>query len=105
MRAKSLSLKVTCPTCGACPRRRCELSTGGFRTESHRLRKDLAGEKAAQGVWERKRNRAYPVWMNETNQGCAHPGASGLWPSSSISRVSRATNNTLDYPQTESPTR
>jgi hypothetical protein len=46
VKVKDLSLSVACPTCDARPQRRCELNSGGFRTDSHRQRKDLATEKA-----------------------------------------------------------
>jgi 4-hydroxy-3-methylbut-2-en-1-yl diphosphate synthase IspG/GcpE len=43
MKAKKLTLKqvqaVRCPTCGAAPGEKCELTTGQPRTEPHRDRR------------------------------------------------------------------
>jgi hypothetical protein len=43
---KELSLKkalaVSCPTCGAAPKQKCELSTGQPRTDPHRDRRLVA---------------------------------------------------------------
>ena len=39
------ALAVRCPTCGAKPREKCELSTGLPRTEPHRDRRLAALEK------------------------------------------------------------
>ena len=43
---KELSLKKaladSCPTCGAAPRQKCELSTGQPRTDPHRDRRVVA---------------------------------------------------------------
>jgi hypothetical protein len=39
------ALKVRCPTCGAKPGEKCELSTGLPRTEPHRDRRLEASEK------------------------------------------------------------
>ena len=36
------ALAVTCPTCGAAPGEKCELSTGQPRTEPHRDRRLIA---------------------------------------------------------------
>ena len=38
-------LAVRCPTCGARPRERCELSSGQPRTEPHRHRELLAADR------------------------------------------------------------
>jgi hypothetical protein len=38
-------LEVRCPTCGAKPGEKCELSTGQLRTEPHRDRRLAASEK------------------------------------------------------------
>jgi hypothetical protein len=38
-------LAVRCPTCGAAPREKCELSTGQPRTEPHRDRRLAASDK------------------------------------------------------------
>ncbi len=46
MKTKNVpALKVRCPTCGAKPGERCELSTGLPRTEPHRDRRLEACEK------------------------------------------------------------
>jgi hypothetical protein len=37
-------LAVRCPTCGAAPEEKCELSTGQPRTEPHRDRGLIAGD-------------------------------------------------------------
>jgi hypothetical protein len=37
-------LAVRCPTCGAAPREKCELSTGQPRTEPHRDRRLIAAD-------------------------------------------------------------
>jgi len=51
MKAKKPTLKqvqaVRCPTCGAGPGEKCELSTGRPRTEPHRDRRLEAEDKAA----------------------------------------------------------
>ncbi len=39
------ALTVRCPTCGAKPGEKCELSTGQPRTEPHRDRRLAAAEK------------------------------------------------------------
>jgi hypothetical protein len=39
------AMAVRCPTCGAKPREKCELSTGQPRTEPHRDRRVAAAEK------------------------------------------------------------
>jgi len=39
------ALAVQCPTCGAKPGEKCELSTGQPRTEPHRDRRLAASEK------------------------------------------------------------
>jgi hypothetical protein len=39
------ALSVRCPTCGAKPGEKCELSTGQPRTEPHRDRRLAASEK------------------------------------------------------------
>ncbi len=39
------ALTVRCPTCGAKPGEKCELSTGQPRTEPHRDRRLAASEK------------------------------------------------------------
>jgi hypothetical protein len=48
MKAKKPTLKkvqsIRCPTCGAGPGERCELSTGLPRTEPHRDRRLIAGD-------------------------------------------------------------
>lgn len=36
------ALTVRCPTCGAAPGEKCELSTGQPRFESHRDRREIA---------------------------------------------------------------
>lgn len=38
------ALAVRCPTCGAAPKERCELSTGQPRTEPHRDRRWIAAD-------------------------------------------------------------
>src|SRR5450755_4405537 len=40
-------LAVRCPTCGASPGKKCELSTGQPRTEPHRDRRMFAADEAA----------------------------------------------------------
>jgi hypothetical protein len=40
------SLAVSCPTCGAAPGERCELSSGQPRYESHRDRREIAKDAA-----------------------------------------------------------
>jgi hypothetical protein len=53
-------LAVRCPTCGASPRRRCELGAGGLRTTPHRDRALCAADAA-----EAKGSRsAYAVLSN-----------------------------------------
>ena len=51
MKAKKPTLKqvqaVRCPTCGAGPGEKCELSTGQPRTEPHRDRRLEAEDEAA----------------------------------------------------------
>ncbi|MGA1985246.1 MAG: hypothetical protein ABSG72_03165 [Candidatus Sulfotelmatobacter sp.] len=51
MKAKKLTLKqvlaVRCPTCGAGPGKKCELSTGHPRTQPHRDRRLEAENEAA----------------------------------------------------------
>jgi hypothetical protein len=42
---KELALTVRCPTCGAKPGEKCELSTGLPRTDPHRDRRLLASDK------------------------------------------------------------
>ena len=37
--ANKEGLSVTCPTCGALPGKRCELSIGGIRNSSHLYRR------------------------------------------------------------------
>jgi hypothetical protein len=37
-------LAVPCPTCGAAPKEKCELSTGQPRTEPHRDRRLIAAD-------------------------------------------------------------
>ena len=48
---KDLTLKqklaIRCPTCGAAPGTRCELSAGGTRNSSHRERKMTAADAAS----------------------------------------------------------
>jgi hypothetical protein len=41
-------LSVRCPTCGAKPGEKCELSTGQARTDPHRDRRLAAAEKVVQ---------------------------------------------------------
>ena len=38
------ALTVRCPTCGAAPGEKCELTTGQLRTESHRDRRFIAAD-------------------------------------------------------------
>jgi len=45
---KKSSLAVRCPTCGAKPGEKCELSTGLPRTEPHRDRRLAASEQSEQ---------------------------------------------------------
>jgi hypothetical protein len=49
---KALSLKkaiaVRCPTCGAAPGEKCELSTGQPRTDPYRERRLIAKEQSEQ---------------------------------------------------------
>lgn len=40
-------LTIRCPTCGAAPGEKCELSTGQPRTEPHRDRRLIAADRAA----------------------------------------------------------
>jgi hypothetical protein len=48
MKARELTLKqilaVRCPTCGAAPQERCELTSGQSRTEPHRDRRLTAAD-------------------------------------------------------------
>ena len=37
-------LAIRCPTCGAAPKEKCELSTGQARTEPHRDRRLIAAD-------------------------------------------------------------
>ncbi len=37
-------LAIRCPTCGAAPKEKCELSTGQPRTEPHRDRRLIAAD-------------------------------------------------------------
>ena len=41
---EKLSLRVSCPTCGAGPRQKCELNSGQPRTAPHRDRRLSAAE-------------------------------------------------------------
>jgi len=46
MKAKQkLAMEVRCPTCGAKPGEKCELSTGQPRTDPHRDRRLAASDK------------------------------------------------------------
>ena len=42
---KEQALTVRCPSCGAKPRQKCELSTGQPRTNPHRDRRLVASDK------------------------------------------------------------
>jgi len=48
MKAKKPTIKkveaIRCPTCGAAPGEKCELSTGQLRTEPHRDRRLIAAD-------------------------------------------------------------
>ena len=54
---KELSLKkalaVSCPTCGAAPKQKCELSTGQPRTDPHRDRRLVAKDPHASSTKRR----------------------------------------------------
>ncbi|MGH9551815.1 MAG: zinc finger domain-containing protein [Terriglobales bacterium] len=45
--SKKEALAIPCPTCGAKPGEKCELSTGQPRTDPHRDRRLVASEKRA----------------------------------------------------------
>jgi hypothetical protein len=42
------ALAVRCPTCGAAPGEKCELTSGQLRTEPHRDRRLIAADKTDQ---------------------------------------------------------
>ena len=47
---EKLSLRVSCPTCGAGPRQKCELNSGQPRTAPHRDRRLSAIEEHSEAV-------------------------------------------------------
>jgi len=54
------ALAVQCPTCGAKPEEKCELSSGQPRTDPHRDRRLIAKDRP----WQRT-NRTLPRFRNE----------------------------------------
>jgi len=72
MKAKKPALKevqaVRCPTCGAAPGEKCELTTGLFRTEPHRDRRliaedDLVQSRPIRATWSR-------IWLSRNQGSC-----------------------------------
>jgi hypothetical protein len=47
---EKLSLRVSCPTCGAGPRQKCELNSGQPRTTPHRDRRLSAADEYSETI-------------------------------------------------------